>query len=343
MKDIQDYIDEEFEKNPEEAMRLYDFKTVEECFPHLLKAQIASQLEALDASQKATISERHGHSLNIQSDIYLINKEGFDLLEQFIKLNLDWATKLIDENKKAGDPDKKFLFHALIQNHSRSCLVAEEILHLLKGGYPDAAFSRWRSLYELAVVTTFIFRNGESCAEAYIDHEVVDHLKCEELNKKIKTERGFKTFSDTVLMAIKKDYQTKLKKYGSSFKNAYGWASNGLGLKNPQFKDLEEGNGQSHMRVYYKQASHKVHAGSNGASSSLGTMSFKKDAPMLRAPSHEGLSVSAILCVHSLHQVTTTLTSLFVHAECLIYTHVLSEISKKVEEVFDREYSSKSV
>ena len=70
------------------------------------------------------------------------HREGLDQLEQFILLNLDWETKLIHEFKANGDPKRKHLFHALIKNHSRACLMAEEILHLLKGGFPDVAFAR---------------------------------------------------------------------------------------------------------------------------------------------------------------------------------------------------------
>lgn len=38
MRDLQSYIDEEYRKAPEEAMRLYDGKTIEEAFPHVLNA-----------------------------------------------------------------------------------------------------------------------------------------------------------------------------------------------------------------------------------------------------------------------------------------------------------------
>ena len=44
MRDLQSYIDEEFRKAPEEAMRLYDGKTIEEAFPHVLKSQLESRL-----------------------------------------------------------------------------------------------------------------------------------------------------------------------------------------------------------------------------------------------------------------------------------------------------------
>lgn len=174
MRDLQSYIDEEFRKTPEEAMRLYDGKTIEEAFPHVLKSHLESRLHKLNACRQAMLHERSRYIANIQKGTCLLWEEGLDLLEQFIVLNLDWGTKLINEFRTNGNPEANHRFSTLIKNHSRACLMSEEILHLLKGGFPDAAFARWRSLYEVAVTATFIGIHGEACAEAYLDHEIVD-------------------------------------------------------------------------------------------------------------------------------------------------------------------------
>ena len=112
-------------------------------------------------------------------------------------------------------------------------------------------------------------------------------------------------------------------------------ASATLGLKNPQFTDLERNIGQDHMRVLYKRASHKIHAAANGIATSLGTQSFGMNAPMLRSPTHEGLDTPAILCAHSLRQTSEVVTSLFVHADCLIEMNLLGELVKRIEKIFE--------
>jgi hypothetical protein len=185
MRDLQSYVDEEYEKSAEEAMRLYDGKTIEEAFPHVLKSQLESRLNQLVAGRQPMLLERRGYIANIQNGTYLLWKEGLDQLEQFIGLNLDWGTKLINEFNANGDAERKHRFHALIKNHSRACLMSEEILHLLKGGFADASFARWRSLYEIAVTAAFIGIHEEACAEAYLDHEIVDELKCRQLDQEI--------------------------------------------------------------------------------------------------------------------------------------------------------------
>lgn len=336
MRNLQSYIDEEYRKNPEEAMRLYDGKTVEEAFPHVNKSQLEARLKSLDAGRQAMLDERSGYIRNIQNGTYLGWRDGLDQLEQFIVLNLDWGTRLINDFKTNGDPEKEHLFSALIKNHSRACLISEEIFHLLKGGFPDAAFARWRSLYEIAVTATFIGLHGEACAEAYLDHEIVDLLKCHQLDHEIQAARGIKQHSSCCLKDLEKDCQEMFEKHGDAFKRPFGWAAAALKQKNPQFRDLEESIGQDHMRVIYKRASHKIHAAANGISTSLGTQSFGMNAPMLRAPSHEGLRDPAILCAQSLSQTTMVITTLFNHAECLIEMKLFAEFVNMIERTFDR-------
>lgn len=336
MRDLQSYVDEEYQKTPEEAMRLYDGKTIDEAFPHVLKSQLESRLNKLEAGRQAMLHERSGYMTNIQNGTYILWKEGLDQLEQFIALNLDWGTKLIKEFNANGDPERKHLFNALIKNHSRACLMSEEILHLLKGGFPDAAFARWRSLYEIAVTARFIGLRGEACAEAYLDHEIVDELKCHQLDHELQAVRGIKPQSDGGLKDLERAFQEMLEKHGDSFKNPFGWAAATLGLKNPQFKDLEESLGQNHMRVIYKRASHKIHAAANGISTSLGTQSFGPNAPMLRTPVHEGLRDPAILCARSLCWTSTVITTLFNNAECLIEMSLFAELVSRIEGAFNK-------
>ena len=336
MRNLQSYIDEEFRKTPEEAMRLYDGKTIEEAFPHVLKSQLESRLTKLESGRQAMLHERGRYIANIQKGTYLMWKEGLDQLEQFIALNLDWGTRLINEFNSNGDPQRKHLFHALIKNHSRACLTSEEILHLLKGGFPDAAFARWRTLYEIAVTATFIGIHGEGCAEAYLDHEILDELKCHQLDHESQVEREINPQFDAFLKDLERTFQEMLEKHGDSFKNPFGWAAATLEQKNPQFRDLEESLGQDHMRVIYKRASHKIHAVPNGIASSLGTQSFGLNAPMLRSPTHQGLRDPAILCAHSLGQTSAVITTLFTSAECLIEMSLFAELVSRIEMAFDR-------
>jgi len=58
---------------------------------------------------------------------------------------------------------------ALQNIHGRACQIFLEILCLLKNGFADCAFARWRTLFELSVFAIFIKENNLEVAYAYIE------------------------------------------------------------------------------------------------------------------------------------------------------------------------------
>ena len=79
-------------------------------------------------------------------------------------------TKFVSEN--ANDDDKEarqFMFLALQHLHGRACQMFLEILTLLRNGFGDCAYARWRSLYELNCIAYFIKDQGEQVAKQYFE------------------------------------------------------------------------------------------------------------------------------------------------------------------------------
>lgn len=78
--------------------------------------------------------------------------------------------KYIDENASAKEKDeRKFMFLALHHLHGRACQMFLEILTLLRNGFGDCAYARWRSLYELNCIAYFIKAQGEQIAKQYYE------------------------------------------------------------------------------------------------------------------------------------------------------------------------------
>ena len=63
----------------------------------------------------------------------------------------------------------QFRLLSLREIHGRACQQFLEILYLLKAGFADGAYARWRSLYELSVIAQFIVQTGEGVAKAYFE------------------------------------------------------------------------------------------------------------------------------------------------------------------------------
>lgn len=65
--------------------------------------------------------------------------------------------------------DKHNTCKALEELHKRASQQYLEILTLIKNGFPDGAFARWRSMYELSVISSFIHKYGEPVAAKFIE------------------------------------------------------------------------------------------------------------------------------------------------------------------------------
>lgn len=63
------------------------------------------------------------------------------------------------------------VFTVLTYINGRALQVANEILLLLRNGYADGAYARFRTLYELSVIAHFINSHGDEFAQAYMDYD----------------------------------------------------------------------------------------------------------------------------------------------------------------------------
>ena len=72
----------------------------------------------------------------------------------------------LSQTEKEG---KISTYTALSTLHTRASQEYLEILTLVKNGFSDGAFARWRSMYELSVISSFIRKFGEPVAEKFIE------------------------------------------------------------------------------------------------------------------------------------------------------------------------------
>lgn len=83
-----------------------------------------------------------------------------------IKDYSDYVNKIDDNDNEREKNIHKYT--ALKYIHGRGLQQFLEIITLMKNGFADGAYSRWRSLYELNIIASFISKYGEEVAEAYI-------------------------------------------------------------------------------------------------------------------------------------------------------------------------------
>lgn len=177
-----------------------------------------------------------------------------------------------EEIKKKASKQEAFNHKsaALINIHARSLQISREILHLVEGGFADGAISRWRSLFELAVVALFLGEENDEMSERFLNHEILKAKKnaydYKSSYKKLKQKPlGRKYFAN-----LRKSSQSLITQYGKDykFKGGFEWIPANC-LKRGKYRDrtfraLEAHVGMEHWHPYYNLSSDTIHSGAKG-------------------------------------------------------------------------------
>ena len=231
----------------------------------------------------------------------------FHLLDVFIQATLDLGASFNAEHRPDAVRTKDFVFEALSRLHGRGCRTAGEVLVLMERGYASGAFSRWRTIHELAVVSHFVRAYGNATAERYLEHNQIESCRAMNLHQKYSDKLGVEPYSEDEMRESKKVENDLCKRFGKEFTREYGWASVSLHNRNPRLTDLERAVGLDYLRPYYKLASHDIHAGPKGIIFSIGLSpgAFKRIIPA--GPSNAGMADPGQCTAISLFQITEAL------------------------------------
>lgn len=114
--------------------------------------------------------------------MYIMAVESAELFSRFVAEDLDDIER----------QPKQYTFLALQHMHGRACQIFLEIFHLMRLGFADGAYARWRSMYELCCCADFIRHHGEKIAERYVNQSNTDDQNyswakgaCDEYGKKL--------------------------------------------------------------------------------------------------------------------------------------------------------------
>ena len=214
--------------------------------------------------------------------------------------------------KRRNDVDGDGMyFEALTGIMARACRTTFEVHHLLSGGFPLGALARCRTLHELAVCAIVISDRGRpdgehpDLGERYVLHRGVLNWKDALTYQEHYLRLGEEPFSDDELAAMKQEHDALVARYGTNYKEPYGWAAGLVPRGRPKFDALEALANLSHLRGHYKWASHEVHADAKGWAMN----EFQAHGVRYRATGrmNTGLADPGHLALISLHQCLVSL------------------------------------
>jgi hypothetical protein len=189
-------------------------------------------------------------------------------------------TEYVNENKEKFINENAVTFNALRMIHARACQEYLEVLVLNRNGLADGAYARWRSMYELSIISSFIRKYGDDVAVSFLNaadtkdrYEWARKAKCFDNVPKTK----YITFS-----AIQKDCEMATKDW----------------------------------REMYNLSNQFVHASPQGTVYRLGN---KNDVEVLSVgQSDYGVTIPAVHSAVSLSLITADFFSLYAHGDSLV-------------------------
>ena len=207
--------------------------------------------------------------------------------------------------------EQDLVLTSLVRLQARACLVAEEILCLMEGGFASGAHSRWRTLHELTTVAFFVSQHGQGVAERYLLHHVIETCKAAHQYQEHCHALGRDPLDDGELDRHREARVELCGRFGTAYREDWGWAAEALGQPRPRFADIERAVNLDHLRPYFRLSCHPTHAGSKGLVFDLGnSLNPEAEDMMLSGPSDAGISEPGICTALSLLQITAALLTL---------------------------------
>lgn len=316
--DNKDKIEKKIEKNPDFIIELLQ-KSIT-CSSDILYKGFNK-----DKNNELRLVRKYTSGFN--NRLYKTWKKPFDDFETLIELITSYTYSFNTTFYEEAYNNDNLLFNALQNIQARALLISRECLTLIKNGYPDGAFSRWRTIYELSVIGKLLFdENDPDLSERYLNYY---HIQ-EYLDERSSRERGYQDHTDESFNILKQNYDFIVNKYGQDYvKGTYGWANKLFGKKGVTFQEIKDRVDMDKLYGYYKLSSSYIHGNHKANEESLGVMPNFGGLKLI-GPSNYGLSIPmqnvAISLVHISTYFFLTYSNLDVCTACSIMNKFLEKI-----------------
>lgn len=307
---------------------------ITELTQHVINAGTNILYKGFDKDKGNELKKVRQYTNGFNNRLYATWKKPIDYFESLIELITSYSYSFTETFFNVALEKDNLLFNALHNIHARALLISRECLTLIKNGYPDGAFSRWRTIYELSVISKFLYdENNNDLCERYLNYY---HIQ-EYLDEKHSRERNHQNHTDKSFKVLKDNYDFMINKYGKNYiKGQYGWA-NYIFNKTVTFKDIKDKVDMDNLYGYYKLSSSYIHGNPKANEESLGIIPNLEKVKLI-GPSNYGLSLPMQNTAISLVNISTffflTYSNLDVWTACSIMNKFLEKIifeSNKVQ------------
>ncbi|MDN4060245.1 DUF5677 domain-containing protein [Massilia sp. YIM B02769] len=250
----------------------------------------------------------------------------FDQLDFLRHLALEWGHHAQDlQSGPYKQPNTAFALNRLV---GRAYEIVGEIVALTKAGYADGALARWRSLHELCVISMFIAKQPDRCAEMYLAHHQIEELRLLEIDRASGTDNDRDRDRDRFVAHLRRQKVQLTSKYGSAFGGDLGWASIELGRARTTFRELESLVGLDILRRGYQRANSTVHGGALATLTRISVEVSGADSTVV--PAAYGCEVAAHYTTASLSMLVAELCLTTENADLITMSIVMQNHASKI-------------
>lgn len=282
-----DSLLKKFARPVEEAVEKYDLdeQQTETLIADLLSGGAAELKQILLQTAPKMIKRESQATRGFEKRNYRRWKEALDLLAVIWRI----CSEIGEAHAHDGPGDgSATVFLALSHLHPRSLLICNEIQCLLKGGYADAALSRWRTLHEVCVTIMFISKHKEVAARNYLLSQSFERQRALRQYSEYQERAGLTPFPEDEKKKIEEEARKAKEILGYEIGRDFDWAAKVLSKKRITFLEVEKEVEMDHWRPRVRWASQHTHAGYVPPDKYLG-MSEAKEAFFQVGPSNSGL------------------------------------------------------
>jgi hypothetical protein len=328
---LEEIVKQEEEPTEEKISEIMG-KIVPEVIPELASILVRHLIE----DTPSRLSEWRAERLRFESVIRGVWGPAFDLLELVIFGYYEFGRDQVLEKLADAEVTRDAKFRALSELHARSVRTANEVLRLLERGLADGALARWRTLHEIAVVTSLLSRHGPDLSERYLIHGNVRAWHAMKAYQRHYEALGYEPVSSDEMQSAKREVRELRERFGDQFVYSdYGWAA-GVVLSNlrrgPFFADLERHAELEKFRPIFGWASDSVHGGVKGLQS-LGMPHYVGNV-LYAAGSTSGLADPGQNVAISIGHLTVALMTQRATLDSLVRVQAISSLVAKCREAF---------
>lgn len=259
-------------------------------------------------------------------------KPAFDHLEMIWQIAQELGEAHGKDVQERNGNDNNTTMAALAHIFPKSLLVVQEIICLLKGGFPDGALSRWRSLHEFSLTARYIAQHGEKAATEYLLSFHFSARNAALQINKYSGLTGISGFTETDIHELDARCASAERILGRTIKTAKDGEWPKITVTHPNFASVEKSVNMDHWRPWYKWASRYTHADHRPAHDSLGLTETALHINLI-GPSNSGFVDPFQLTALTLAQLVETYLKHSINLDRIVHIDVFHELANQMAEI----------